>query len=191
MTARFGRNKRRAAREAIAAAQRQAANAEALIETRDAQLMAERAKTREAEYLLGEIRERLLRALGSKTAMLPLKLLPKTTSGRPGWARKEPLPVDLDGFIAQSALPDPFSVSTRDDVIDLMRLVAWAERDPREFRKLIRFGDDEAPVGKYSTRAIWVSEHTLRDVGLLGSDRLYFVNQLVGELLDLPPRSKR
>lgn len=188
MAARFGRNKRRAAREALQAAQAREGIALRAAEMANGLAAWHLEQRDKAETLLGEVRDRLLRACGSETALLPLDLQPKRKTAREPWAYKHPIRVDLDGFFASSATAIPFQLDSRPDHVDLMRLVATVEDHPSDFRTLIRFEDTtEAPRG-FSTRATWVSKDALCRVGLMGSDRVRLVEDIVRGLIELPRR---
>lgn len=192
MTARFGRNKRRAARAAIAALEHEVFLFDTALEVLREKLTEEQNRRRESEGLLGEISERLRRAVGVKTGLLPIELLPKPHGQRDPWARKEPVPRDLDGYIALSAEPGPISLDIRNDVETLLRLVIVVERHPDQFRRIIRFFDsDDGPHPKFSTRAMWVSEDMLRTVGIMGTDLHRLSHDIARRLVELPARDGR
>lgn len=185
MTARFGRNKRRAARAAISEAQASERAAIALAgRYRD--------RCQHAESLLGEVWERIMRAVGSNSALLPAGLQPPPRSNRESWARFQPIQRDLDGFIAMTAEVPRLDTMVDRDVISLLRLVTIVEKEPARFRTLIRFFDnDEAPHPPFSGRAIWISDDALMRVGLMGSDIHQMATDIARRLISLPKRSER
>ncbi|SFV31432.1 hypothetical protein SAMN05216456_1339 [Devosia crocina] len=192
MTARFGRNKRRAAREAVAQANAELEEAKAAAERASALADHLYQRAYNAERLLGEVKERLIRAVGAESALLPLDLQPKRKRPREAWARRHPIKRDLDGFMAMSAVPGPLSLDMAGDVVDLFRLVTIIERHPYDFSKLVRFQDSgEDHRRGFSRRATWISAHALRDIGIMGSDYLSLVETIARDLIEHPPQEHR
>lgn len=190
MTQRFGRNKRRAARAAVDDALAQAASyRQAAQDANDIANWHARRHDR-AAALLGEVVERITRAVTAESALLPVDVMPARKSRREPWARNHPLPRDLDGFIAMSAVAEPLKLDMSEDFVRLQRLVATVEQHPDQFRTLIRFEDyEDGGPGKISGRAVWISRDALRRIGLMGGDRLRLVDDIAKQLIELPKRT--
>lgn len=179
MTQRFGRNKRRAARLAVETAE---ANRE--------QALRQAAASREADSrsrrLLAEIAERITMALGDDSALLPIEMT--RLSRLPPHHTRHPIRRDVDRFPIGGA---DFSMMTTTSLVEtsamLFRLVTHVEFDPIRFAKLIRFRNESYEAG-FSTRAMMISEDTLRTIGLRGSDIDYLAREIAQQLAYLPPK---
>lgn len=184
MTARFGRNKRRAAREAVAEAEARAAHSEQFWSQRCREEERER---HEAQAMLAEVVERIIRAVGPQSALIPAKLQPAVRLdtfhlGRPiRWPVRNDAP-DIDGFPSLD-YRNGYSLITSQHYVDLLRLVAVVEAEPRSFNFLIRFVDE--PKGVAHPRHYMISRQTLERIGWRWDDVRYFVEDIVHQLFTL------
>ncbi len=134
MTQRFGRNKRRAAREAVARAE---AAAVAALATARQQVDAANMRANRMKDQLDEICDRLIDALGPQTAFLPIDRAPTM-----GFEDVRQWGIDTTRLRPSPSLDAkmPFEpIRTR--VVDMVRLIAEVERDPRRHEVLVRLRD--------------------------------------------------
>lgn len=194
MTARFGRNKRRAAREAVARAEAATAAAKKETEfTREwwgKRFREEEAAKGKAQHLLAEICERIVMAFGAESALLPVppELRMGTRYGTPiRWPVRN-VGHDLDGF----ALADPrhtlYAIQER-NYVPLQQLVLKVTESPayaRQLGALIRFVGVhdylDGGGGTVTERAYFASADCLRKLGL-ESDFRYFAEEIAHQLL--------
>jgi hypothetical protein len=191
MTARFGRNKRRAAREAVAKAEAAAAAAKAeTASTRDywqKLLYQEQRARHDAQALLGDICERIIRAVGSESALLPIPVQLKI-GHRFGTQIRWPLRnegYDVDGYALAEPRMAKFSV-IEENYVALHKLVMdVTEPEGRRYvGKLIRFVDEHSDKGArgFTERAYFASDDALRKLGP-EMDFRYFAEEIAHQLL--------
>lgn len=182
MTARFGRNKKRAALKAVADAQAERDRAKESARYAHAEMSHSR---RVVESMI----ERIIMAVGDDSALLPLgferlRNLPVTATKHPIRRRIDPLYTPGPNL--------PLGMLSFDDVaVELSRLVMVVEDRPHDFAKLIRFRNENERVGGprvFTERAIMVSEKTLIEIGLREDDLFYLVNDLVQQLARIEGR---
>lgn len=190
MAARFGRRKRRAARAAVAAAQAHAAWTSEYYGKRVRE--ADSARMR-AEALLAEICERIVRACGSESALLPIPVQLKMGE-RYGTPIRWPLRNqgrDIDGFILAEPRETFFAVQEHNYAY-LLQLVMKVESDPVHFRALIRFVNEHEKhgVGGFTERRYMASREALRELGP-ELDFRYFAEEVTHRLLTLQSPEQR
>lgn len=189
MTARFGRNKRRAAREAVAQAEARAAHAEQYYRKL---YEGERRERHDAQAMLAEVVERIIRAVGPQSALIPTKLQPLVrvetfNLGTPiRWQIRSDAP-DVNGFPSVD-YRNGYSLIYSERYVDVMRLVAVVENDPSSFRTLIRFVSE--PSGGIGPRYYMISRQALERVGWRWDDLRFFVEDIVHQLATMRDRSR-
>lgn len=187
MAARFGRNKKRAAREAVARAE---AHADWTREYYGKRVREADDARRSAEQLLGEICERIVRACGEESALLPIPVQLKM-GHRYGTPIRWPLRNqgrDLDGFLLAEPRETFFAVQEHTYEY-LFQLVVKVERHPERFGTLIRFVNEHEKhgVGGFSERAYFASQRALRELGP-ELDFRYFAEEITHRLLTVQRR---
>lgn len=185
MTARFGRNKRRAAREAVAAAQAEAEAVRALyLDTRRRLGETESAYARQRE-LIDEITDRMVRALGPHTALLPMELKQVIhTQGPMNPYEWRPVP-DVDGI--RAAFRDtPISiqaVSLEETRVRMLYLFAAVQERRYDMMRLVSFENvnEHKGVSERYYATSWDAVHRL-------GWRRDHVEYIAKQILTLQPR---
>lgn len=178
MSSRFGRRKRRAAREAVE-------RAEALMVNAHKIAAAAENETAQAERYLGEICLNLERILGPKTSMLPIELADVTAYKRP------PYEVSILNKTSMSPMRGPTSFFSMHDTIQvahLHALVMRVEEHPIDNRTLIRFVNENPDYGDWNARHYMCTAEQLDRHGFDESAVRYFVEHIVRELLTMQGR---
>lgn len=190
MTARFGRNKRRAARAAVEHAEARAVFAEQFWGKLHRE---ERYERQRAQDILAEVVERIIRAVGPQSALIPAKLQPLVrldtfNLGTPiRWRVRNSAP-DIDGFPSLDYRNGYSSIGSQ-YYVDLLKLVAVVEADPPSFATLIRFVVEPlSGLPGFHRRQFMISREALERIGWRQDDVRYFVEDVVHKLLTLQER---
>ncbi len=185
MTQRFGRNKRRAARDAVAKANAERNDAlNAQVKSNEAAVQEQRRAWR-ADALMREM------ALGDDSALLPLELMRVRRDHGPHSSR-HPIRRGLDNFpIGPSDMSQIMQMVSHDEVsVILHRLITRVEYDPIRFARLIRFVSEqsEKPRGNgFSPRYYQISEMALQTIGF-GRDVEFIARQIAEQLVNMPAK---
>jgi hypothetical protein len=166
MTARFGRNKRRAAREAVAEAMKLADNAMELARLKDAHAQQERRKADHYKREIDEVCEHIVSMLGRDTVLIPLSRHEVRDFREVQYARRWHIPPKL----MVQAYDRGFSpVDMQEVAVDLIRTIVKI-REPAMKRYLDLFERqiivlDSNRTGEFEERGIGISIPLYRERG--------------------------
>ena len=181
MTQRFGRNKRRAARQAVETAQTTAA--EAVERSRKDREIASR-----ADRLMRDMAERIIAAVGPDSALLPLGVQ-REHRQREGLVRY-PVRRDIDNFMVFDPKAEVSMLDVTRSSIELYELAALVERRPSDFSTLIRFvnlAEGKGGQRGFSPRYCMVSDETLQTIGMR-RDVEWLAREIAEQLMSLEKR---
>lgn len=168
MAARFGRNKRRAAREAIAAAQK-ALEIETLSKNTWKAMLRQTIQERDlAQRRLAEIGNRIMVATSTGSGLLPLAML-ETQRWQP-YEVKWPIHGSMGDFARVTDAGDfPLGseIVTDQEYVFLQHLVLFVEKYRDQFKAIVRFNNQSD--GHYGSTGVnvayAVTKETLRRIG--------------------------
>ena len=186
MTQRFGRNKRRAAIDAVAQAQRERDDALNASVAANGIAVEMQRKAWHAHGLMTDIAERIIMVLGDDSAILPIELTRVRRDMGPH-ATRHPVRLGLDAIPRLGAMDHSAvsMMSIEQTSVVLHRLVTHVENDPREFRTLIRFiAEQSQPDGKFSPRYYMISDMALKGLGF-GRDVSYLAEEIARGLVNI------
>lgn len=181
MTQRFGRNKRRAAREAVEKAQAEVAMAERVVveigaRRRDAEALANHYRSQ-----IDQVCENLIRAFGRNTAFLPIDRSQEVSFAPGHYIHRWPVSPRLVATmpVATDAVPMNMGVMS----VNLIRIIAELDRSVDSARLAIRV-KETSETGSFETRALNLSrEALLMRHGKLAKDEVaYILRDIIKQL---------